>query len=79
MNLHVELVASLTRREREVFDRMVRGRPNKQIAHALGLSERTVKAHRRAVMEKLGVRSLAEAVLIAERLGLVHDFPEARP
>ncbi|MFQ6162846.1 response regulator transcription factor [Sinorhizobium meliloti] len=64
-------LAELTPREFEVFGLIVRGRLNKQIAHALGTSERTVKAHRHNVMEKLGARSLAETVSIAERLGLV--------
>jgi len=65
------LVASLTPRESQVFGLIVRGKLNKQIAYELGTSERTVKAHRHNIMEKLGVRSLAEAVSIAERLGLV--------
>jgi RNA polymerase sigma factor (sigma-70 family) len=64
------LVSELTPREREVFALMVRGKLNKQIAFELGTSERTVKAHRHAVMEKLKVQSLAEAVSIAERLGI---------
>ena len=49
----------------------MRGRPNKQIAYELGTSERTIKAHRHAVMEKLQVTSLAEAVSMAERLGML--------
>ena len=65
------LVSTLTPREREVFALVVRGKLNKQIAHELGASERTIKAHRHAVMEKLKVQSLAEAVSIAERLGLL--------
>jgi RNA polymerase sigma factor (sigma-70 family) len=65
------LVADLTSREREVFSLIVRGKLNKQIAFDLGTSERTVKSHRHAVMEKLKVRSLAEAVSIAERLGML--------
>jgi FixJ family two-component response regulator len=64
------LVASLTPREVQVFSLIVHGKRNKQIAHDLSTSERTVKAHRHNVMEKLGVHSLAEAVSIAERLGL---------
>jgi FixJ family two-component response regulator len=64
-------VASLTPRESQVFDLIVRGKRNKQIAYALSTSERTVKAHRHSVMEKLGVGSLAEAVSIAEGLGLL--------
>ena len=65
------LVASLTPRESQVFDLIIRGKRNKQIAYELSTSERTVKAHRHSIMEKLGVHSLAEAVSIAERLGLV--------
>ena len=63
-------IATLTPRERQVFDLVVRGKINKQIAVALGPTERTIKAHRHRVMEKMDVRSLAELVLIAERLGL---------
>ena len=47
------LVSKLTPRESEVFALIVRGRLNKQIAYELGTSERTIKAHRHAVMEKL--------------------------
>jgi RNA polymerase sigma factor (sigma-70 family) len=65
------LVATFTPRESEVFTLIVRGKPNKQIAYELGTSERTVKAHRHAVMQKLKVQSLAEAVSIAERLGIL--------
>ncbi|AMA61267.1 MULTISPECIES: response regulator transcription factor [unclassified Bradyrhizobium] len=64
-------LASLTHRERQVFDLIVRGRINKQIAHELGTTERTVKAHRHQVMEKMQVHSLAELVSIAERLGML--------
>lgn len=65
------LLGSLTPRERQVFDLVVRGKINKQIAHALGTTERTVKAHRHQVMEKMQVQSLAELVSLAERLGLL--------
>ena len=65
------LVAALTPREREVFGLVVRGKLNKQIAHELGTTERTVKAHRHQVMEKIKVQSLAELVSLAERLGLL--------
>ncbi|MBY2942954.1 response regulator transcription factor [Rhizobium leguminosarum] len=67
------LVAGLSPREAEVFRFLIRGRLNKQIAHALGISERTVKVHRHQVMEKLGVRSLAEAVSIAANIGLIEE------
>jgi FixJ family two-component response regulator len=65
------LISTLTPREGEVFALMVRGKLNKQIAHQLGTSERTVKAHRHMVMNKLKVQSFAEAVSIAERAGLL--------
>jgi FixJ family two-component response regulator len=65
------LIATLTPREAEVFALMVRGKLNKQIAHVLGTSERTIKAHRHMVMHKLQVQSFAEAVSLAERLGLL--------
>jgi FixJ family two-component response regulator len=71
LNFFKALIASLTPRENEVFLLMVRGKLNKQIAHLLGTSERTVKAHRHMVMQKLQVQSFAEAVSIAERLGLL--------
>jgi FixJ family two-component response regulator len=61
----------LSPREVQVFHLLVRGQLNKQIAFHLHTSERTIKAHRHNVMEKLGVRSLAEAASIAERLGLL--------
>jgi RNA polymerase sigma factor (sigma-70 family) len=64
-------VASLTPRERQVFALVVRGLLNKQIAHELGTSERTVKAHRHMVMQKCDVRSVAELVMIAERTGIL--------
>ena len=67
------LVAGLTPRERQVFERVAVGAMNKQIAYELGTSERTVKAHRHNVMEKLGVGSLADVVLIAERLGVLTE------
>ncbi len=65
------LYAKLTRREQEVFALLVRGKPHKQIAYELGISERTVKMHRHQLVQKLEVRSLAEAAVIAERLGLL--------
>jgi FixJ family two-component response regulator len=65
------LLAALTARERQVFGLVVRGKLNKQIAHELGTTERTIKAHRHQVMEKMKVQSLAELVRMAERLGLL--------
>jgi RNA polymerase sigma factor (sigma-70 family) len=64
------LVNKLTPREREVFDLVVRGKMNKQIAHALGTTERTIKAHRHRIMEKVQVRSIAELVNLAAHLNM---------
>jgi RNA polymerase sigma factor (sigma-70 family) len=64
------LLSTLTPRERQVFELVVRGKLNKQIAFELGTTERTVKAHRLKVMEKLCVHSLAELVSAAERLAV---------
>jgi RNA polymerase sigma factor (sigma-70 family) len=66
-------LSALTPREREVFLIVVRGRLNKQIAHELGTSERTIKAHRHSIMQKFRVKSLAELVSIAEHLGMVAE------
>ncbi|HEY7002479.1 MAG TPA: response regulator [Candidatus Udaeobacter sp.] len=60
--------AKLTPREREVFDLVVSGRLNKQIAAELGMAERTVKAHRGQVMAKMQVTSLAELVHLADKM-----------
>jgi FixJ family two-component response regulator len=64
-------IAAFTPRERQVFELIVRGKINKQIAHELGTTERTIKAHRQQVMEKAEVQSLAELVSIAEHLGVL--------
>jgi FixJ family two-component response regulator len=66
-----DLLVTLTPRERQVFERVVLGKINKQIAHELGTTERTIKAHRQQVMEKMKVQTLVELVSIAERLGIV--------
>ena len=63
-------VGRLTPREREVFELVIRGNINKQVARALGCTERTIKAHRHRVMEKMQVKSLAELVSLAERIGI---------
>lgn len=64
-------LATLTPREREVFDGIVRGNTNKTMAEGLGITERTVKAHRGVIMEKMHIRSLAELVVAAQRLGIL--------
>ncbi len=64
-------IATLSAREREVLDALIGGRPNKVIAYDLGISVRTVEVHRARMMDRLGVRQLAEAVRLAvmARLG----------
>jgi FixJ family two-component response regulator len=58
----------LTARERDVFSLVVTGRMNKEIAAELGTVEQTIKQHRGRVMQKLGARSVADLVHLAERL-----------
>ena len=65
-----ERLSSLTAREREVMAHVVTGRMNKQIAGDLNLSEITVKVHRGNVMHKMGAKSLADLVRMADKLGL---------
>jgi FixJ family two-component response regulator len=62
--------ASLTPRQRQIMALVTSGLMNKQIAAKIGISEMTVKIHRGHVMRKMRTRSLADLVLIAERLGL---------
>jgi RNA polymerase sigma factor (sigma-70 family) len=70
-------IAKLTPREREVFELVIRGKTNKQVANVLGATERTIKAHRHRVMEKMQVQSLAELVSLAERAGILRDLSGA--
>ena len=66
-------------REREVLDGLLAGGTNKTIARDLGISPRTVEFHRAHVMERLGARTLPEAVLVAAAAGLrpprIADLP----
>lgn len=65
-------LAKLTERERGVFDLLIEGHPNKVVAYKLSISPRTVEIHRARVMEKLGLRNIAELI----KLGLAlrpHD------
>jgi two-component system response regulator FixJ len=63
-------IARLSGREQDVLRELVAGRPNKLVAHALNISPRTVEIHRANMMEKLGVRSLSEAVRLFIAAGL---------
>jgi two-component system, LuxR family, response regulator FixJ len=66
-----ERLDSLTPREREVLTLMTQGKPNKVMAHELGVSQRTVEIHRARVMEKSGASSLAQLV----RMVMDQDLP----
>ena len=63
-------ITTLTPREREVLTHVVAGRLNKQIAGDLGTVEKTIKVHRSRMMEKLGVRTVADLVRLAEKAGI---------
>lgn len=63
-------IARLTAREVDVSLALLSGRPNKAVAHEFGISVRTVEMHRAHIMAKLGVKSLAEAAVIATQAGL---------
>jgi FixJ family two-component response regulator len=64
-------LASLTPREREVLGHVIAGKRNKQIAADLGTGEQNIKVHRGRLMRKLGERSVADLVRVAERLGVL--------
>ena len=65
-----ETVAGLTPTQLKVLLAVLEGQLNKQIAHSLGMSEATVKAHMTAIMRKLDVRNRTQAALAARSLGL---------
>jgi FixJ family two-component response regulator len=64
------LIKSLTERECEIFRYIISGMLNKQIAADLGIAEHTIKNHRLKITEKLGVKSVAEMVYLAEKLNI---------
>ncbi len=70
--------AHLSARELEVLRGVVAGLLSKQIAAGLGITERTVKAHRHSIMTKLGVASVAELVRLADRLAITQPLAAAR-
>jgi two-component system response regulator FixJ len=70
----VRRIATLSPREHEVLEGLIAGYPNKLIAYHLGISVRTVEVHRARMMERLGMRQLAEAV----RLGVMAKLSSSR-
>jgi FixJ family two-component response regulator len=66
-------IRELTPTERQVFDLVVRGKLNKQVAAELGITERTVKWHRHNMMPKLRVQSVAGLVSLAGQLGMIES------
>jgi FixJ family two-component response regulator len=71
MRLSVCSRARLSPREREVMECLIQGRLNKQIAEDLEISQKTVKAHRGRVMEKMEVHSVAQLVHLCETAGIL--------
>ena len=63
-------IAKLTPREHDVLEQLVIGRPNKVIAHELGISPRTIEIHRARIMEKMGAQSLPHLVRLALAAGV---------
>lgn len=69
---HLANLESLTPREREVFDLIILGLLNKQVAFKLGTTERTIKAHRKKVMLKMGATTVQQLMGIAVKLNLLN-------
>jgi len=72
-NTIIGRIATLTPRERQVFEKVVAGRLNKQIAAELGTVEKTIKVHRSRVMQKLHANSLIQLIEIAKLAGIKSD------
>jgi PAS domain S-box-containing protein len=68
-------IAAMSAREREVLQGLLAGATNKEIGRALGISPRTVEVHRAHVMQRIGARTLPEAVLLASAAGLKPSWP----
>ena len=63
-------IEKLTPRENEVLKHLITGLLNKQVAYELNISERTVKAHRKQILDKMGIKSMAELVRLTEKIGI---------
>ena len=74
-----ERLMTLTTRERQVLDRVVAGRLNKQTADELGTALKTIKVHRARVMHKMNVRSLAQLARLMERMGVAQAAAPVPP
>jgi len=74
-----ERLATLTRRERQVFESVVAGRLNKQIAADLGIVEKTIKVHRARVMRKMNAASIVELIHLASLIGVDYRPTAADP
>jgi two-component system response regulator FixJ len=74
----IRRIATLSPREREVLDGLLAGRPNKLIAYDLGISVRTVEVHRARMMERLGMRQLAEVIRLGVMARLNAPLPSDR-
>ena len=74
-----DLIATLSNRERQVLGCLIAGAANKNIAHELGLSQRTVEAYRARMMDKLGVRGATELIKVAIEGGLTRDGSQNIP
>src|SRR6202166_1708265 len=74
----IRRIATLSPREREVLDGLLAGRPNKLIAYDLGISVRTAEVHRARMMERLGMRQLADVIRLGVMARLNGQLPPAR-
>jgi FixJ family two-component response regulator len=74
----LQRLGSLTTREHEILTYLITGMLNKQIAYELDITERTVKAHRRQVLDKMGAGSIAELVRLAAEVGVNPATPGDR-
>ena len=74
-----QLIDSLTPREYEILRWVITGMLNKQIASSLNISERTVKAHRSQIMQKLNVVSVAQLVRLTQKVNISPIPPSSNP